>query len=57
MSGVDVSLERERAIVDYNPEALTVPKMVAAIQRSVVLPRLRRAIERSTRPRRSRQEG
>lgn len=52
---MDVSLERERAIVNYDPDALTVPKMVEAIQRSVVFPSLRRVIERTVRPRRGRQ--
>jgi hypothetical protein len=49
---VNVSLERERAIVDYDPSVLTVPKMLEAIQRSVILPRLRRTVERAARGRR-----
>lgn len=55
MSAVEVSLEHESAIVDYDPDVLTVPKMVAAVQQSVVFPRFRRAIERTARPRRGRQ--
>ena len=50
-----MSLERERAVVDYDPNALTVPKMVEAIRRSVIMPRLRRAIGRTAGPRRGRQ--
>jgi hypothetical protein len=55
VSDVEVSLERERALVDYDPDALMVPQMVEAIQRSVILPRFRRAIEHTARPRRGRQ--
>lgn len=47
MTVADVSLERERAIVDYDPSVLTVARMMEAIQGSVILPRLRRAIERT----------
>jgi hypothetical protein len=54
---VKVSLEQEHALVDYDPNALTVAKMVKAIQRSVILPRFRRVIERTARPRRGRQAG
>ncbi|MFI5339729.1 MAG: hypothetical protein ACHQ7N_07815 [Candidatus Methylomirabilales bacterium] len=50
-----MSLEREGAVVDYDPSALTVPMMVETIQRTVVLPRLRRAIGRTAGPRRGRQ--
>ena len=47
VSAAEVSLERERALVDYDPQAVTIPQMVEAIQHSVVLPRLRRVIERT----------
>ncbi|MBI2114451.1 MAG: heavy-metal-associated domain-containing protein [candidate division NC10 bacterium] len=49
-----VSLARERAIVDYDPRALTIARMVEAIGDTVVLPAARRAIERASRPRRGR---
>ena len=49
MTVADVSLERERAIVDYDPSVLTVARMMEAIQGSVILPRLRRAIEHAVR--------
>lgn len=39
-----MSLERERAIVTYDPSLVTVKGMAAAIQRSVLLPRLRQAV-------------
>ena len=53
-SAVDVSLDRERAVVDYDPSAVTIPKMLEAIQGTVVLPRIRRAIGGGA-PRRPRQ--
>ncbi len=49
-----VSLARERAIVDYDPRALTIARMVEAIGDTVVLPAVRRAIQRTPRPRRGR---
>lgn len=49
-----VSLEGERAIVDYDPRALTIARLVEAIRGTVVLPAVRRAIERTPRPRRGR---
>jgi hypothetical protein len=52
-----VSLEQERALVDYDPNILTVPTMVEAIQRSVILSRFRRTVERAARPRRGRRTG
>jgi copper chaperone CopZ len=57
VSGATVSLERERAIVEYDPRALTVAGMLAAIRGSVLLPGVRRAIQRTARPRRGRQPG
>ena len=53
--GARVSLEGDRAIVDYDPRALTVATMVQAIRGTVVLPALRQAIQRTSRPRRGRQ--
>lgn len=49
-----VSLEGERAIVDYDPRALTIARLVEAIRGTVVLPAVRRAIQRTPRPRRGR---
>ena len=49
-----VSLEGERAIVDYDPRALTIARLLEAIRGTVVLPAVRRAIERTPRPRRGR---
>ncbi len=49
-----VSLREERAIVDYDPRALTIARLVEAIRGTVVLPAVRRAIERTSRPRRGR---
>ncbi|MEK6717100.1 MAG: heavy metal-associated domain-containing protein [candidate division NC10 bacterium] len=49
-----VSLEGERAIVDYDPRALTIARLVEAIRGTVVLPAVRRAIERTPHPRRGR---
>jgi copper chaperone CopZ len=49
-----VSLEQERAVVDYDPRALTVARMLEAIRSTVLLPAVRRAIERSARSRRGR---
>jgi hypothetical protein len=51
---VNVNLEREWATVDYDPGALPVPKMLEAIQRSVILSRFRRTVERVARGRRGR---
>ena len=50
-----VSLEGERAIVDYDPRALTIARLVEAIRGTVVLPAVRRAIQRTSRPRSGRQ--
>jgi hypothetical protein len=47
-----VNLERERAIVDHDPNILTVPRMLEAIQRSVILSHFRRTVERAARGRR-----
>jgi len=49
-----VSLGQERAIVDYDPRALSIARMLEAIRGTVVLPAVRRAIERTPRPRRGR---
>jgi len=49
-----VSLARERATVDFDPRILSPTRMIQAVQRTVVLPAARRAIERATRPRPSR---
>ena len=46
-----MSLERERATLDYDPRVLTVAQMVEAIGRTVALPGVRQAIERIIRPR------
>lgn len=54
MANVEVSLERERATVDYDPHVLTAARMIEAVGRTVVLPAARRAIERATRRRRPR---
>ena len=54
MANVEVSLERERATVDYDPHVLTAALMIEAVGRTVVLPAARRAIERATRRRRPR---
>jgi len=51
---VEVSLTRERAIVDYDPRVLTPARMIEAVRRTVVLPAARRAIERATHRRRPR---
>lgn len=51
---MEVSLTRERAIVDYDPHVLTAARMIEAVGRTVVLPAARRAIERAARPRRIR---
>ena len=42
-----VSLDEERAIVTYDSNALGVSKLMDAVQRSVLLPGLRRAIGRT----------
>jgi len=52
VANVEVSLERERATVDYDPHVLTAARLIEAVGRTVVLPAARRAIERATRPRR-----
>jgi copper chaperone CopZ len=49
-----VSLGQERAIVDYDPRALSIARLVEAIRGTVVLPAVRRAIQRTPRPRRGR---
>lgn len=49
-----MSLERGQAIVEYDPRVLTVQGMLKAIRHSVILPRLRRAIERTAGPPRGR---
>jgi len=54
VANVEVSLERERATVDYDPHVLTAARMIEAVGRTVVLPAARRAIERATRRRRPR---
>jgi hypothetical protein len=54
VSVVEVDLERERATVDYDPGLLTISRLEEAIQRSVILPQVRRAIARMARPRRGR---
>jgi hypothetical protein len=51
---VKVSLEHERATVDYDPSLLTAAQLEETIQYTVLLPRMRRLIERIARPRRSR---
>lgn len=45
MAAAEVSLERERATVDYDPGVLTAARLLEAIRASVVLPGLRRALE------------
>jgi copper chaperone CopZ len=47
-----VNLEGERATVDYDPHALTIARMVGAIQGTVILPGVRRAMARTARARR-----
>gem|GEM_PF-7103175 len=50
-----VSLGQERAIVDYDPRALSIARMLEAIRGTVVLPAVRLAIQRTSRPRSGRQ--
>jgi len=45
-----VSLNEERAVVTYDSNTLGVAKMIEVIQRSVILPGLRRAIGRTAHP-------
>jgi hypothetical protein len=49
-----VSLERERATVEYDPRRLAIAQMVEAVRRAVILPGVRRVMERRTHPRRGR---
>ena len=50
----EVCLERERATVDYDPRVLTAARMIKAVRGTVVLPAARRALQRVTRPHRTR---
>jgi hypothetical protein len=43
--------------VDYDPQVLTVARMVEAVQGTVILPGLRRAIGRTTRAHRDKPAG
>jgi copper chaperone CopZ len=52
-----VNLEQERATVDYDPQVLTVARMVETVQGIVILPGLRRAIGRTTRAHRDKPTG
>jgi copper chaperone CopZ len=50
-TSAEVSLRRERATVDFDPRLLSPTKMIQAVRHTVVLPAVRRAIERAARPR------
>ena len=49
---VSVSLEQEAAALEYDPSRVTPKEIVQAVQRAVMLPGLRRSLERAARWRR-----
>ncbi len=57
MIRAQVNLEQERATVDYDPQGLTVARMLEAVHGTVILPGLRRAIARTTRAHRDKPAG
>ena len=54
MGAAEVNLERGQATVDYDPGVVTAVEMEEAIRHSVLLPRMRRVIERIAGRRRGR---